>query len=40
MKRFANPADYFIKILTINYPKEEEDEIKINKFVTSYKAIL
>lgn len=27
--RFANPADYFMKILTLEYPKAKEDDLKI-----------
>jgi len=26
---FSNPADYFMRVLTINYPKETNDEKKI-----------
>jgi len=26
---FSNPADYFMKILTINYPKQVNDEKKL-----------
>ena len=38
--RYANPADYYIKVLTINYPKEELDEKKIDVLQNSYKSIL
>lgn len=26
LPRFANPADYFMKVLTVRYPKRAEDE--------------
>jgi ABC-type multidrug transport system ATPase subunit len=26
---FANPSDYFMKVLTINYPKQVEDDKKV-----------
>jgi hypothetical protein len=28
--RFANPADFFMKILSIKYPKSKEDEDKLD----------
>ena len=34
--QFANPADYFMKLLSINYPKQQEDEEKINYLNTKY----
>lgn len=34
--RFANPADFFMKILSINYPIAEEDQNKIAFFKKSY----
>jgi hypothetical protein len=27
--RFANPADFFMKLLTINFPLSKNDEIKL-----------
>ena len=31
-----NPCDYFMRELSINYPKGPEDEEKINKWMTRY----
>jgi len=28
--KFSNPADFFMKALTVNYPKEENDVKKVN----------
>lgn len=39
MKKAYNPADYFMKILTVNYPKKEEDLERIDKFNTMYNEI-
>lgn len=38
--RFANPADIFMRVLTINYPKKDEDISKIDNLVSSYKSKL
>jgi len=38
--RFANPADYFMKILAINYPKQDADEEKIKELNNQYHAFL
>lgn len=35
-----NPADYFMKILTFNHPKTEEDIVKLNGFKQSYDKAL
>lgn len=35
--KFANPADIFMKVLALNYPKQQEDEDKVNKLVYHYK---
>jgi ABC-type multidrug transport system ATPase subunit len=35
-----NPADFFMKLLTINYPKEENDVRKIEEFTTAYKELV
>ena len=37
MERFKNPADSFMKILSVNYPKTEEDKEKIDHLVKNYK---
>jgi hypothetical protein len=37
LPRFANPADFFMKILTINYPKQVDDEKKIDFLLSNYK---
>jgi len=34
--RHSNPSDYFMKILSINYPKKEEDEEKIKQILSHY----
>lgn len=33
---FANPADIFMRIISVNYPKESKDEEKIHKMVKDY----
>eukprot|EP00347_Sterkiella_histriomuscorum_P020475 403337662 len=38
--KFANPADFFMRILTINYPKTEKDEEKIQFLNEKYNQIL
>lgn len=38
LPRFANPADFYMKILTINYPKQSNDEMKIEFMVNNYKS--
>eukprot|EP00347_Sterkiella_histriomuscorum_P007150 403350075 len=38
--KFANPADFFMRILTINYPKTEKDEEKIQFLNEKYNLIL
>ena len=32
----SNPADFFMKVLTVNYPKEEDDEKKIQNIYQHY----
>jgi hypothetical protein len=34
--KFSNPADIFMKALSINYPKKQEDEEKLEKMITKY----
>lgn len=34
IKGYCNPADEFMKFLSINYPKRNSDELKIEKFVS------
>lgn len=34
--KFANPADIFMRIISVNYPKMPEDEDKLNNLITSY----
>ena len=36
--RLCNPADYFMKVLSINYPKKEEDEKKLTLLNNAYRA--
>jgi hypothetical protein len=38
MPQFANPSDYFMKRLTINYPKSDKDLRKIEYFKESYES--
>jgi ABC-type multidrug transport system ATPase subunit len=33
---FSNPADFFLKILQVDYPKQEKDEKKIEYLVSNY----
>ena len=35
--RFCNPADIAMKILSINYPKKQEDEAYVQRLVDNYK---
>lgn len=37
MPRFANPADVFMKILAVNYPKSEGDQNKIDYLKRCYR---
>ena len=32
MPQFGNPSDFFIQVLSVNYPKTEEDEQKLQMF--------
>jgi ABC-2 type transporter len=32
----SNPADYYMRILSVNYPKHEEDETHIKIFTDHY----
>ena len=34
--KFANPADFFMRILSINYPKKQADEEKLSLFKHQY----
>lgn len=36
--RFSNPADVFMKVLALNYPKKEEDLAKVEMLVSTYKS--
>jgi len=36
MSKFGNPADFFMRILSVNYPKSQEDEEKVNRMLTAY----
>lgn len=35
--RLCNPADYFMKVLAINYPKRKEDDDKLEKLNQAYR---
>ena len=37
---FANPADFFMKILTVNYPKQSKDEEKVQFLTDNYETFL
>jgi len=39
-KKFTNPADVCMQVLSINYPKSDDDELKIQKFVQFYNSEL
>jgi len=34
--KFANPADIFMKVLSVSYPMNQEDEKKLEVFNQSY----
>lgn len=34
--KFSNPADIFMKVLSVNYPKEKEDTQKLELLISSY----
>ena len=35
-RKYSNPPDYFMKILSINYPKTIDDDARIRRFVSRY----
>ena len=35
--QFSNPTDIFMRIVNINYPKEEVDENKLIQLISNYK---
>lgn len=37
---YANPCDFFMKILSINYPKEKEDDNKVAFLKEKYETYL
>ena len=37
---FSNPADYYMKVLSITYPKNAQDEKKVNYLYSSYQEKL
>ena len=39
INKYQNPADFFMKILTISYPKTDEDQIKLDKLNNNYAQI-
>ena len=39
LPRFANPGDYFMKVLSINYPKTQVDDDKIAELNRNYHAL-
>lgn len=38
--RFANPADFFMKILSVRYPKTKEDNDNLEYLNRNYRALL
>ena len=38
MQAFSNPADNYMRILNISYPKSEADASKIDEFINNYEA--
>jgi ABC-type multidrug transport system ATPase subunit len=38
--RFANPADFFMKILSVRYPKTAEDEANLEDLNRNYRTLL
>lgn len=40
MTRFQNPADFFMRVLSVKYPKTKEDEEKLENFVKHYKNVM
>lgn len=38
--KFANPADFFMKLLSIHYPKKQEDLDKLEYMTRHYHALL
>ncbi|CDW82848.1 abc transporter family protein [Stylonychia lemnae] len=39
LPRFSNPSDYIMKLATVNYPKERDDEKKIKYLMQNYEQI-
>ena len=35
--KYQNPCDYFMRVLSVNYPKTEEDEARMGYFISLYK---
>ena len=40
MPAFTNPADNYMRILNVSYPKKDSDILKVKKFVSNYKRII
>ena len=38
--QFANPADFFMRILSINYPKQKEDDERLEYLNRNYHILL
>jgi hypothetical protein len=36
ISNFSNPADTYMRILAVNYPKSEKDEKKLKYFLDNY----
>ena len=37
LEKFKNPADSFMKLLSVKYPKTQEDELRIEALVSHYR---
>ena len=38
--KFTNPADFFMKILSVRYPKSQEDEEHVDFLTRNYRTLL
>lgn len=40
LPQFANPADFFMKVLSVRYPIQKEDQDKIDKLNRNYRSLI
>lgn len=38
VRQYDNPADVFMRVLSINYPKQESDNVKLETLVKKYRS--